>query len=255
MGRVLNERSSRLNSQGDSSAGIRALLPLVLCLLLLGCRQQMADQPHYKPLQADDFFDDGRASRPLEPGVVARGHLRDDLQFYSGKKPDADVALQAAREIARAAMPPVAQLAVAAARNPKDFYYDTFPFEVSREVLERGRQRFDIFCAVCHDRTGSGNGTVVQRGFTKPPNYYTDRSRGLAYQGMQVSLRDVPVGYIFDVITNGYGAMPDHAQQIPPADRWAIVGYVRVLQLSRHAPVSELSPEDKAKLPPGEPQP
>ncbi|HEV8061581.1 MAG TPA: cytochrome c [Gemmataceae bacterium] len=229
--------------------------PLLCCLLLLGCRQEMADQPHYKPLQADSFFDDGRASRPLEPGVVARGHLRDDPQLYSGKKPDAVIALQAARDVARGAMPPVAQLAMAAAKNPKDFYYDTFPFEVTREVLDRGRQRFDIFCSVCHDRTGSGNGTVVQRGFTKPPNFYTDQSRGLAYQGMQVSLRDVPAGYIFDVITNGYGAMPDYAQQVSVTDRWAIVGYVRALQLSRHAPLDRLSPEDRAKLPEGGPRP
>ena len=223
--------------------------------MVVGCRQQMAEQPHYKPLQADSFFDDGRASRPLEPEVVARGHLREDVQLYSGKKPNADLALLAARDIARGAMSPIARAAEAASKNPKDYYYDTFPFEITHEVLERGRQRYDIFCAVCHDRTGSGNGTVVQRGFTKPPNFHTDLSRGLAYQGMKVSLRDVPAGYIFDVITNGYGAMPDYAQQIPPADRWAIVGYVRALQLSRHAPVDQLSPEDKAKLSSGEPRP
>jgi mono/diheme cytochrome c family protein len=231
------------------------LLALSCLLLVVGCRQQMADQPHYKPLQADDFFDDGRASRPLEPDVVARGHLRDDLQLYSGKKPDAELALVVAQDVARGASTPLARAAAAAAKNPKDFYYDTFPFEVTRDVLERGRQRYDIFCAVCHDRTGSGNGTVVQRGFTKPPNFHTDDSRGLAYQGMKVSLREVPAGYIFDVITNGYGAMPDYVQQIPASDRWAIVGYVRALQLSRHMPIDQLTPEERTMLPPGEPRP
>jgi mono/diheme cytochrome c family protein len=208
----------------------------------------MAEQPHYKPLQEDKFFDDGRASRPLEPGVVARGHLHDDLQLYSGKRPTANQAVLAAQEVARGALPPAAQLAAAASKNPKEIYYDTFPFDMTREVLERGRQRFNIFCAVCHDETGSGNGIVVQRGFTKPPNYATDASRGLAFQGMHVLLRDVPVGYFFDVITNGYGAMPDYAQQVPPHDRWAIAGYVRVLQFSRHAPIDSLSAEDRAKL-------
>ena len=211
----------------------------------------MAEQPHYKPLQADSFFDDGRASRPLEPGVIPRGHLHDDEQLYSGKRPNTNVAIQAAGQVARGALPPVAQMAGAVTRNPKDLYYDTFPFEMTRDVLERGRQRYNIFCAVCHDETGTGNGIVVQRGFTKPPNFLTDASRGLAYQGMNVSLRDVPAGYIFEVITNGYGAMPDYVQQVPPHDRWAIIGYVRALQLSRYAPVNSLSPEDRAKLPEG----
>lgn len=215
----------------------------------------MADQPSFKPLQANSFFDDGRASRPLEPGVVPRGHLYDDQELYSGKKPSAVVAMLTARDVARGAMPPVAQAALAAAKNPNDYFYDAFPIEVTRDVLERGRQRFNIFCSVCHDGTGSGNGIVVQRGFTKPPNLITDLSRGLAYQGMKVSLREAPAGYLFDVITNGFGAMPDYAQQIAPADRWAIASYVRALQLSRHAPLKDLAPEDRAKLPGGEAQP
>lgn len=234
---------------------IRSLCLPLCYLVLTGCRQQMADQPSFRPLQANPFFEDGRASRPLEPGVIARGRLDDDDELNTGRKPGATVALLTAREVGRGVMPPVAQAALAAAKNPKDYYFDAFPFEVTRDVLERGRERFNIFCSVCHDRTGSGNGIVVRRGFTKPPNLITDSSRGLAYQGMQASLRDVPAGYIFDVITHGFGAMPDYAQQIPPADRWAIVGYVRALQLSRHAPVKDLSPEERAKLPTGEPQP
>jgi mono/diheme cytochrome c family protein len=218
------------------------------CLALAGCRQEMAEQPSFRPLQANNFFDDGRASRPLEPGVIPRGHLRADEQLSSGARPQFNQALEAASQVARGAMPVAAQVGAAASRNPRALYYDTFPLEMTREVLERGRQRFNIFCSVCHDGTGSGNGVVVQRGFTKPPNLITDASRGLAYQGMNVPLRDAPVGYLFDVITRGFGAMPDYAEQIPPHDRWAIAGYVRALQFSRHAPVDKLSPEDKARL-------
>jgi hypothetical protein len=231
----------------------------MFCVVLLGatgCRQEMAAQPSFKPLQANSFFDDGRASRPLEPGVIARGHLDADNQLSSGIRPAQNQAVEAAREVARGALPPAAQLGGALAKNPKAIYYDTFPFEMTRDVLERGRQRYNIFCSVCHDGTGSGKGIVVQRGFTQPPNLNTDPSRGLAYQGMNVLLRDAPVGYLFDVITHGYGAMPDYAQQIPTHDRWAIVGYIRALQLSRYAPLDKLSPEDKAKLDtPGEARP
>ena len=234
------------NRKVKRAAGLGLLS--VSLLSLAGCRQEMAEQPSLKPLQASNFFDDGRASRPLEAGVIARGHLHADEQLSSGTRPQLDQAVEAARLVARGAMPAAAQLGVVAARDPRALYYDTFPFEMTREVLERGRQRFNIFCSVCHDGTGSGNGIVVQRGFTKPPNFITDASRGLAYQGMNVLLRDAPVGYLFDVVTHGYGAMPDYAQQIPPHDRWAIIGYVRALQLSRHAPVDRLSPEDKAKL-------
>lgn len=162
----------------------------------------MADQPHYhRPLQESAFFADGRASRPLEPDTVPRGHLRVDPHFDLGKRGDE--------------------------------YVDTFPFEITEKDLTRGRQRFDIFCAVCHDRLGTGNGTIVQRGFTRPPNLNADLSRGFKLRGRDLPLRDVPVGYFFDVITHGYGAMPDYESQIRPRDRWAIVAHVRVLQLSQ----------------------
>jgi mono/diheme cytochrome c family protein len=215
---------------------------------LAGCRQEMAEQPSFKPLQANSFFDDGRASRPLEPGVIPREQFQADLQLSSGARPQTNQAVEAAREVAQGAMAPAARLGAVASRTPGELYFDSFPIEMTREVLERGRQRFNIYCSVCHDRLGTGNGIVVQRGFTKPPDLITDASRGLAYQGMNVSLREVPVGYLFEVITRGFGAMPDYAQQISLRDRWAIVGYLRALQLSRHAPIERLSPEDKAAL-------
>ena len=113
---------------------------------------------------------------------------------------------------------------------------DTFPFPVTAEVLSRGRERFDIFCSPCHGRTGSGDGMIVRRGYKRPPSYHIDR------------LRDMPAGYFFDVITNGFGAMPDYRSQIPEPDRWAIVAYVRALQLSQHATIEDVPPSERPKL-------
>ena len=113
---------------------------------------------------------------------------------------------------------------------------DTFPFPVTAEVLSRGRERFDIFCSPCHGRTGSGDGMIVRRGYKRPPSYHIDR------------LRDMPAGYFFDVITNGFGAMPDYRSQIREPDRWAIVAYVRALQLSQHATIEDVPPSERPKL-------
>lgn len=180
------------------------LLALALAATI-GCRQDMHDQPKYIPLRPTDFFGDGRSERPLIEGTVARGHLRDDAALYTGKGPDG---------------------------KP----LDTFPFAVTKKVIERGQDRFNVYCSPCHDRTGRGNGMVVRRGYRHPPSYHSDR------------LRQVPNGYIFDVITNGFGAMPDYAAQIPPEDRWAIVAYVRALQLSQNAALSDVPPEARAQL-------
>jgi hypothetical protein len=204
----------------------------------------MASQPSYRPLQASAFFPDGRASRPLLPGTVSRrNHLADLPHLDSGRLTDLDTSRSA----------PLLGLALGttAARLPEGNalknYYSTFPFEVTLKDLKRGRERYNIYCSVCHDRLGTGNGMIVQRGFTKPPSFLTDDSRGLKYQGVTVPLQDVPVGYIFEVITRGYGAMPDHAAQIPPRDRWLIVAYVRALQTSV-VPFSDLPPEEQKRL-------
>jgi mono/diheme cytochrome c family protein len=165
----------------------------------------MHDQPKFIPLRPTDFFGDGRSERPLIEGTVARGHLNDDAALYTGKGPDGK---------------PV----------------DEFPFPVTRDVLERGQDRFNIYCAPCHDRQGEGNGMIVRRGFRHPPSYHIDR------------LRQVPNGYLFDVIANGFGAMQDYAAQVPVRDRWAIVAYIRALQLSRHATLDDVPPANRAQL-------
>jgi mono/diheme cytochrome c family protein len=160
----------------------------IFCGLFLfnACRQDMADQPAYRPLQESTFFADGLASRPLIEGTVARGQLRDDKHLYTGKKDG--------------------QLVT------------TFPFPIDKEVVKRGQERFNIYCAPCHGQTGAGNGMIVQRGFKKAASYY------------DTEIRNKPVGHYFDVITNGLGAMAGYSAQVNVRDRWAIISYIRALQ-------------------------
>jgi mono/diheme cytochrome c family protein len=111
-----------------------------------------------------------------------------------------------------------------------------FPFPVDEKVMRRGQERFDVFCSPCHGRTGQGDGMVVLRGYRRPPSMHLDR------------LRDAPVGHFFDVITNGFGAMPDYASQVKAEDRWAIIAYIRALQLSGHATLADVPPSDRDKI-------
>jgi mono/diheme cytochrome c family protein len=167
-------------------------------MMASACRKGMVDQQHLKPLAEDNFFADGRGSRVAPSHTVARGQLRADKQFFTGKIGDQLVA--------------------------------TFPAPVTREMLNRGQQRFDIYCAVCHGRDGGGNGMIVQRGFPQPPSFHEQR------------LRAAPPGHFFDVITNGYGVMYPYASRVSPEDRWAIVAYIRALQLSENASATDIDP-------------
>ena len=151
----------------------------------------MQNQPYQRPLVQSDFYADKRAARPLVEGTVSRGNERADAYFYSGKIGSEDG--------------------------------NFMPFPVTAEVMQRGQQRFNIYCAPCHGETGDGTGMIVQRGFKRPPSYHNER------------LRKAPIGYFFDVMTNGFGVMLDYSQQIKPADRWAIAAYIRALQLSQGA--------------------
>jgi mono/diheme cytochrome c family protein len=177
---------------------------LLVLAFVAGCRQQMADQPRYEPLSHSAFFGDERSARPLVEGTVARGQLRGDEHLYRG---------------------------IAGGKLA-----ETFPFPVTRAVLARGQERFNIFCSPCHDRLGNGQGMVVRRGYRAPPSYHIDR------------LRQAPPGHFFQVMTNGFGAMPDYAQQIRAADRWAIVAYIRALQLSQHAVLADVPEAERQQL-------
>jgi mono/diheme cytochrome c family protein len=205
----------------------RLLLALMICLLA-GCRQQMAQQPAYRPLQSSNFFPDGRGSRPVVEGTVPRGELPVG-PYYTGRK-----ATNPAQVAALVAAPNPLGAAVQAADGVGG-YVDELPFAPDQlgRMMRRGQERFNIFCAPCHDRVGTGRGMIVERGFTAPPSLHTDKSRGFAHKQQDLRLRDAPVGYYFEVITQGYGAMPSYRVQIPPEDRWAIVAYVRALQVSQ----------------------
>jgi mono/diheme cytochrome c family protein len=169
-----------------------------------GCRVDMHVQPKLKPDAGSTFFQDGRANRPEIPDTVARGRVRTDELLYTG--------------------------------HVNGVVADQFPFPVTQTVLERGRDRFNIYCSPCHDYTGTGRGGVVQRGFPPPPSYHIDR------------LRQAPAGHFFEVMTEGYGAMYSYAGRISPEDRWAIVAYIRALQRSQHATLDDVPAGERQQL-------
>ncbi len=182
----------------------RRALAVLPVFFLAGCRQDMQDQPRYKVFAQSAFFADQQSSRPLVPGTVAQGQLYEDELFYYGRVNG--------------------QLS------------EVFPFPVTKELILRGQERFNIYCAPCHGRLGDGEGMIPQRGFRKPPSYHIDR------------LRKAPVGHFFDVITNGFGAMTDYGDRVAARDRWAIIAYIRVLQYSENVPAASLSEDVRNQL-------
>jgi hypothetical protein len=193
------------NSNANRATRARAFFCVAaLAIFAGGCRQDMHIQPKYLPYQETPFFADGRDERPVVPGTVARGHLRLDDLLYTGKE-DGEVA-------------------------------DKFPFPMTRADIERGRQRYNIYCTPCHAYTGSGNGMIVQRGFPAPPSFHIDR------------LRQAPVGHFYQVMTDGYGSMYSYAARVEPEDRWRIAAYIRVLQLSQHATIEDVPEAEQQKL-------
>jgi hypothetical protein len=203
----------------------RILGTIVLLVSCSGCQQKMAEQPSFRPLQPSAFFDDGRSARPLVEGTVPYRATPEEPGIATGRVPNAEKAA-----------------------TPLAEYVTAFPFPITRDDLDRGRERYAIFCAVCHDAAGTGHGRIVERGFTMPPSYQTSNSRGLEIRGVKVLLRDAPVGYLFEVISKGYGAMPDHAAQVPPKDRWRIVAYIRALQYSQHVPLEDLTEHERRQV-------
>ena len=174
-------------------------------LAAAGCRQDMHDAPRYEPLEASDFWADGQSARPPIPGTVAQGQVHEDIVLATG-------------------------------RNAEGLPATSFPIPVDRQTLARGQERYNIYCAPCHDQAGTGQGMIVRRGYRVPPSFHIDR------------LREAPVGYFFDVITNGFGVMSSYVEQVPVADRWAIIAYIRALQLSQNANVNDLPENLKKEL-------
>jgi len=171
---------------------------------LTGCREDMQDEPKYKPLAESDFFSDHRSARPAVEGTVARGHLRIDEARYTGKIGGNEV--------------------------------DQFPIPITKADIERGHERFDIYCSPCHGKIGDGNGMIVSRGFRQAASFYQDK------------LVKAPIGHFFDVITNGFGAMPNYASRIEPDDRWRIAAYIRALELSETASVNDVPADQRDKM-------
>jgi mono/diheme cytochrome c family protein len=205
------------------------LFPVLVLVFVAGCdRLDMYDQPRYKPLAASDFFSDGLAARQPVEGTIPRGGLRDDEPFYFGKEEGTLV-----HQIPEAAFRAIYD------RDPRKFdrpFDETSPAELRQALLKRGQERFNIYCSVCHGRLGDGDGMIVRRGFRKPPSYHIER------------LRQAPDGHFFDVMTNGFGAMASYASRIPVADRWAIVAYLRALQLSQNARLDDVPESDRDAL-------
>ena len=213
--------------------------PLLLTVMVLSaaCRQDMHDQPKYKLYRESNFAGyqkDKAASRQIPANTVARGHLNEDKVFYTGKEDSATATATPATT------PTAAQTTdgAAASSTTGEFkgFTANFPMKVTAEVLDRGQDRFNIYCTPCHGTTGVGNGMVVMRGFKTPTSYYEER------------LKNAPVGYFYDVITNGFGAMQDYSAQLTPEDRWAVVAYIRALQKSKGVKAEELTPEQKQRL-------
>ena len=165
----------------------------------------MHDQPRYEPFEESDFFSDGQASRLQIEGTVARGQLQEDSLFYQGLDGDGQL-------------------------------LGALPIELDATALARGRELFDIYCSPCHDRTGSGNGMIVQRGFKRPESFHSTR------------LRQSPPGYFFQVMTNGFGEMSAYSAMVEPHERWAVTAYIRALQLSQALPANQLAETDRAAL-------
>lgn len=219
---------------------MRYFAVLAFICLCAGCEQKMGTQPSYRPLESSRFFADGRASRPLVDGTVDRGSLEDKSAMNTGRKLSADQ-----RRISSHTAQTDRSALIASSTSlvtPDDFATE-LPIPLTLETLQRGQERYSIYCAVCHGLTGTGDGVVVRRGYTRPPSYLTDDSRQLARSGFKVSLRSVPLGYFFEVMTQGYGAMADYATQIEPRDRWAIAAYIRAMQFSQNVPLDALPSE------------
>jgi len=221
------------------------LLLTAHCLLFTaGCRSDMQDQPKMKPYRSSTFFSDGLSSRPPVEGTIARGFLKTDTEFFTGKKPGRGSASAPGVQTPGVAGPSPTSVSGAggegaavqgAAAYPDDT--EVFPLTVTRELVVRGRERYEIFCSACHGLTGNGDGMIVRRGFRRAASFNDDR------------LRQAPVGHFFDAISNGWGAMPSYAAQISAQDRWAIIAYIRALQLSQQKTETTAAPPSTSASP------
>ncbi|HYH84103.1 MAG TPA: cytochrome c [Pyrinomonadaceae bacterium] len=223
------------------------LLLSAFCLLLSGCRIDMQDQPRYEAYEAGDkkYFADGTSARAPVEGTVPRqkgGQYRDrEDYFLTGKGGAGQTPAQTASMFMPGGSSSVSNAAggvPGAAQGAATGGPDIFPIELNETALKRGQERYNIYCGICHGALGEGDGMIVRRGYRKPPSYFEDR--------LQENI--TPAAHFFDVITNGWGAMPSYAEQIPAEDRWKIIAYVRALQLSRRLKMEDLTADERGKV-------
>jgi mono/diheme cytochrome c family protein len=276
--------SGKCRTQNEERKMKRWLLTICVLPFALfagsGCRQKMAEMPYYRPYEPSDFFADGRSERPLERGVIHRAQFIETDPFVTGltreewergyalqAKPAVSAPVQTETPIEdRTRTIGAPRFDPRVATNPK-VYVDAFPFEMNESDLRRGQDRYTIYCAECHGKYGNGQGKIWERGYLTPTSFHTQKvapdevtvsnprdiplgySRGYGLWGIQIPLREVPVGYIYEVVSRGYAGMPSYSAQIPPADRWRIIAYVRVLQMSQHwTNLNELPPDVMKKV-------
>jgi mono/diheme cytochrome c family protein len=281
IGLISSMIAQRVGKRADLGNQKIRVLTFAFCLLPFAflsaaCRQDMHDQPKYTPLTPSVFFADGRSARPLVEGTVARDQLREDAQLYTGKLGEqqqgggqqarsggmganqpltstgdrqqpasqgqetvsgSGAANQTGNTMGQQAAPGInTQAGQQAATQTYQGFATTFPFPIDEAAINRGQERFNIYCSVCHGRTGEGNGPVVLRGYRRPPSFHDAR------------LQNAPAGYVFDVITNGFGAMPDYSAQISAEDRWKIIAYIRALQLSQRGNVADVPADQRGNI-------
>jgi len=220
-----------------------SLCVVVMCssnLLLSGCAQKMGSQPAYRPLEQSDFFKDGQASREPPVGTVPRSYYRENTFLPS----DTPALLQQTAGASSgqhldtrilAASNTAGETATTANTTAPD-NSDAFPLPITEQLVARGRERFNIYCSVCHGLAGYGDGMIVQRGYSQPPSFHTD------------TMRAYPVSLFYNVISKGFGAMPSYAAQIAPNDRWAIVAFLRALQVSQHSTLADVPADAQQQL-------
>jgi len=273
-GKVRGGRVAALRAKIDPRRALLTFALFPFALSLAACRQDMQDQPRYEAYEQSKFFADGQASRPYVEGTVARGYLRDDSAFYTGRRAAGQGAGAQQQQGAggttqgvlqttspntqggNAAGVPGGEVNVRGnvggriglpagetqAAGSADLVNE-FPFQITKADLDRGQERFQAYCLMCHGATGFGDGMIVRRGFRRPPSFHDER------------LRAEPLGHFFDVITNGWGAMASYSDMIPPDDRWRIIAYIRALQLSQNAPAAGAPAATTPQQPPAAPPP
>jgi hypothetical protein len=247
-----------------------------LLVLVAGCQQKMAEQPYERPYEENALFPYNQSIRPLEKGTVHRNQPVDGDPINTWLTPEGRKVKQEVPPTGAASFDPKSVVPLPGAPNSVDNFVKELPFEMTRDDLLRGQVLYNANCALCHGAAGYGNGKIPERGFLRPPSYHTDpagkemdwstlspetgqplystglpagHSRGFFRWGIKIPLKEVPVGYIYQVITLGFGGMGSHDVQLPnPADRWRVVAYLRTLQYSQAVPEGELPAAGKAAL-------